>query len=336
MRADRQASCWISGQCGQAATECVLLSIFILVPLFLFIPLIGKYIDVKHATIAQARYEVWEYTAWFDDRPPDDSGGGIATPHAGAKGLNTNQTKSLPQVRREGINYFFTDITSSSYATEARQEINPLWQDHRGDTLFSHEPEKENVVFPDEGSTPDPTSGFVNDLLTGINDVTSIFGDLLHAVGVDAQFDALNTKGYFTSDFSVSLRSLDQIFPEPGISTNKPLVMPAKSSVLARGWGASSTDNAQTEARGLVISAILEPVSDLFNSLVNPLQDMVASVNRIIGSFLPIHIDFELPHMPFFGYMDEDLAIPAEHLEGGHQTLHHESGLYYYQEGGGQ
>ena len=50
---------------GQAMTETVVTAATVLIPLFLLIPLLGKYIDIKHRAIQSARYEVWEYTVWY-------------------------------------------------------------------------------------------------------------------------------------------------------------------------------------------------------------------------------------------------------------------------------
>lgn len=52
---------------GQAMTEFVIAAAFVLMPLFIFVPLLGKYIDFKHSAIQAARYEAWEYTVWYND-----------------------------------------------------------------------------------------------------------------------------------------------------------------------------------------------------------------------------------------------------------------------------
>ena len=55
----------LRNQSGQAMTEMVVTSSMILIPLFLLIPLLGKYIDINHSTIQAARYEAWEYSVWY-------------------------------------------------------------------------------------------------------------------------------------------------------------------------------------------------------------------------------------------------------------------------------
>src|SRR5690606_24618203 len=52
---------------GQAMTEFVVSAAFVLVPLFIIIPILGKYVDMKHMAVQAARYEAWEYTVNYQD-----------------------------------------------------------------------------------------------------------------------------------------------------------------------------------------------------------------------------------------------------------------------------
>src|SRR5512147_2715603 len=50
---------------GQALVEFLIAATLVLIPLFLIIPLLGKYMDLKATTIQAARYAAWERTVWF-------------------------------------------------------------------------------------------------------------------------------------------------------------------------------------------------------------------------------------------------------------------------------
>ncbi|MDX9895166.1 MAG: hypothetical protein RBS34_06965 [Desulfofustis sp.] len=313
-------------QRGQAATECVIIASLVLVPLFLLIPLLGKYIDIKQAAIQQARFEAWEYTAWFD--------------HAEVllSGISSDQRtgrRDFSETRVRGNNLFFSDPAAAAYTSPDSvplRAFNPLWVDHRGDTLFTGGPSH----FADgefrQRNSPDPTSGLldgglVNDLLSLINWVTTLFGKLLHFLWSDAQFDALNTEGYFLSSFNVKVRNSYQVVPDmnrPNVD-DQPITIQARASVLARGWNAGSTANASSESKGLVVTALLEPVSKFFNGAVDLLQ---RGVNRA-SHVLPISMT--LPHGPQFGHVEDDL-IPYEHLQGDRRTAKSHEGLFYYAE----
>ena len=52
------------GQHGQAMVEFVI-AMLVLLPIFFMIPILGKYLDIKMATISAARYEAWERTVAY-------------------------------------------------------------------------------------------------------------------------------------------------------------------------------------------------------------------------------------------------------------------------------
>ena len=39
----------------------------VLIPLFLIVPILGKFMDMKSASIQAARYAAWERTVWFNN-----------------------------------------------------------------------------------------------------------------------------------------------------------------------------------------------------------------------------------------------------------------------------
>lgn len=323
-------------QKGQAATECVITATFVLVPLFLIIPLLGKYIDIKHAAINQARYEAWEYTAWFG---PNEAKKHILSDMPTTRSAGP---KSWKKTREEGNLYFFSDPTAFDYGTDQLLfQLNPLWKDHRGDWLFTDGKSAVPHSWIIENETPDPTSGsgakLIDELLDIISWVTNLFGELLEKVGVKAKFDAIYTKGYFTSKVNVEVRSLDQILPEFTLTgakyhDAKPLQFAAKASVLSNDWSSGSSSKAISESKGLVVTSLLQPLSRPLNKVIDTLQRGF----DILHKYTPI--DVGLPHLPDFGYVQEDL-VPLEYLrddkgESVYQPIKNrvKHGLYFYEE----
>jgi hypothetical protein len=307
----------IKSQQGQAATEFIVASVFLLIPLFLTIPILGKYIDIKHATINQARFEAWEYTVW--NGPNEYIKNDIKSSESAGK-------KQYKDTRRKGMNYHFSDPTSPTYGTpQAHFQLNPLWVDHRGDSLFV----SSNIISGTiaEEKTPDGLKGVLDFVLDAISFVFEIFGDLMELAHVDAKFDALYTRGYFTSNVDVKLRSLDDILPQYSLAEvnyndkSTPLAMYAKAAVLTNGWNAGSTENAIAESRGLVVTSVLKPVSDTINGVITGLNDLVSHIPGL---------EIKVPSLPDFGYVKDGL-IPYEHLEGNKKELRDKSGLYYYE-----
>lgn len=305
---------------GQAATEFIIAAVFILVPLFLIIPLLGKYIDIRHAAIQQARYEAWEYTVWAG--PKEKILDGIKEEQSAGR-------KKFDDTRNEGLGYFFGDLQSSTYGTPGNTfTLNPLWRDHRGRSLFPGTAGAIQSGDIKEQKTPDPTAGIFDFVLKLLSDIIALYGDLLHLVGVKAKFDAIYTNGYFTSIVNVKVNSIDDILPRYSLSDVKsdiakhPLEFKAKAAVLTNGWNAGSSENAITESRGLVFTALLKPVSDTVNTIIY-------GINKFL-SWIPL-FQIKLPGMPDFGYVQDDL-VPFEHLEENKKELKEKYGLYYYKE----
>ncbi len=327
---------------GQAATECIIAAVFVLLPLFFLIPLVGKYIDIKHAAIQQARYEAWEYTAWFG--PHERIMDGISSDKRATK-------KKYSKTRKEGTEIFFTDISDPYYGKEGYQaEINPMWRDHNNLSLFVEQARIKAKGRQTEEQTPDPSAiiggtNLIDELLQGISDVTRAFGDLLHIFGVKAKFDAIYPKGYFKSRVDIQLRSPDQVLPlvaldgKRGESRAKPITIHGRAAVLSNCWNAGSRENAEEESRGLVLTSLLSPVSKTLNSVINHTQKILNYIPLLIAT---------LPHAPEFGYVRDDV-VPYEDLEeipksngkkyfqeppyekNSFQLKHYHKSLYYYE-----
>jgi hypothetical protein len=306
-------------QKGQAATEFVIAAAFVLVPLFLTLPLLGKYIDIKHAAIQQARFSAWEYTVWFGEN------------EYMFDGVESNQSsgvKKYKQTAQEGFEYFFSDRTAPDYGTSsASAEVDPLWKDHRGISLFSLNDIQTEIS---EKQTPVPF-GVIGELLEDLIDIVgtavAYMGKLISALGPDAEFDMLrNTKGYFTSEVKIPVRSLGQVMPHYGLdgkhsSAAQPLTFSAKAAVQSNNWNAASRKHVTRESKGLVVTSILSPIS-------HPVNKVIGGINSLVDKIPLIHV--ELPGAPEFGYLKDDL-IPYEHLEDSNKKLNSQGGLYSYE-----
>lgn len=319
---------------GQAATEFIIAAVFVLVPLFLIIPLIGKYIDIRHSLVQQARYEAWEYTVWFG---PDEKI--MHSPDYSDKD-NWTGRKSWQVTRQEAQNFFFNDPSDLSYGTQAGfRKPNPLWVDHRGDSLFKKTLPEISGTQKEE-ATPDPTSGVFNTVLKSINWVTSVYGDLISTFDQDGgTFDAIYTNGFYSSHPTVNVRSVDMVLPTFDLATyennksSKYLTMEAQGAVISNYWNSGSTAQVINESKGLVFSGILAPVGDLINGFIKILNKVFNAVNKV----LPVKV--VIPSLPQFGYVKKGL-IPYEHLDesddDGDKPDKHTlekvegTGLYYY------
>lgn len=306
-------------QRGQAATEFIIVAAFVLVPLFLIVPLLGKYIDIKHAAIQHARFGAWEYTVWNGDNEKVMSG---------IKDSQSAGVRKFVKTEERGRKYFFGDRTAPDYGTHlAGSGIDPLWTDHRGTALLRTSSISGEIK---ENNTPVPfgkIGEITQTLFQFLGDVISYFGKLLRLLGTDAEFDAINTKGYYTSEVKVEVRSLGQILPrdpapdDQGQRASHPLTFSAKAAVQSNNWNSGSRENATSESRGLVVTSLLSPISSPINKVLGGLNDLVGKI--------PL-LRIKAPGMPEFGYVKDDL-IPYEHIEGNKKKLQKKQGLYSYE-----
>lgn len=310
----------LDNQGGQAMTEFVIAAVFLLVPLFILVPLLGKYIDIKHAAIQQARYEAWEYSVWWG---PSEY---IMT------GVDTNQRagiKSFEKTREEGLHIFFSNPNRDDYGEPTSSfSLPPIWRDHHGLSLFTKHGMDISSGEQKEDKTPDPVAGVFDFVINFFSDVLTLIGDILHLIGIKAKFDAMDIDGYFKSSVNLVVRSTEQVLPYNGLegptynTQAKPLEIEGKAAVLTNSWNAGGREQAIQESRGLVMTAALSPLSDTVNTILYGL--------RKVQDYIPIKA-FQLPSMPAFGYVRDDL-IPYEHLKDNKQEVKESYGLYYYAE----
>lgn len=297
-------------QNGQAMTEFVIAAAFVLIPLFVIVPILGKYIDIKHASIQAARYEAWEYTVNYND---------ISQEPSNFSGLSDSNKpiKSISQIQNESRRRFFSDtdllITSSDKNGLNVSDINPLWRYREGSAIYDINA-LDTLSDVDPELTPDPTNIFAG-ALSVIQSVfgllASIMDSISSATGAPSfGFDAVNAEGYYKSTVAVPIaepptyRAFDFANTSTLFMQERNLVMQANAGVLSLNWSAGGVDHTSSQVRGLV------PTSLLGNLLNNPLplQSIASSV------LLSPELD---PQSLRFGYTDIDAVHPSVLDSGG-------------------
>lgn len=291
----RQANC----QRGQAMTEFVISATYVLIPLFIAIPMLAKYIDIKHASIQAARYEAWEYTVWYDDANNDDHDildnfdpdvPGFLTPE-----------KTLDTVRNESQRRFYSrvgtnptvgadnDVDNLSFNDAAGWDpdtANHLWKNHRDLPLFTGDVEH-SLNTDTSADTPTLSitiAGVELDLgsvVTTLLDLAEIgfefVGDALGVLGSDAGFSAINTDGYSRVSMNTKVWTLSDREGDTEIihvrdrledneltgASAKTVDFLSRASVLSDGWGAGGTDHTYLQVNGATPSILVKEILDL-------------------------------------------------------------------------
>lgn len=109
-----------SHQTGQSTIEMIILSI-ILIPLFLIVPILGKYMDIAQTTSTASRYVAFEG----------------ATHHNASMSGWKSDTELATEMRRRFYSQHSLSIKTNDVVNEIDEDRNPLWMDHRGDPLLA-------------------------------------------------------------------------------------------------------------------------------------------------------------------------------------------------------
>ena len=222
---------------GQAMTEFLIAAAFVLMPLFVFVPMLGKYIDFKHAAIQAARYQAWEYTVWYDDVDKrdilDNFNSGDSSFVMPEKTMDTTRNEAHVRTMSTVGRFSPDDLNADAFGSirpiasgdaGATYAANTLWTDYRGLPFFN------GTTTINEAETDDATptinifgvdvGGWLNTLVDVIQvgfDAISAIINLLDSVsdppdpnvppGADdtfagsAGFFAMNTDGYTHVNF---------------------------------------------------------------------------------------------------------------------------------------
>ena len=280
-----------SGQSGQAMTEMVIAASFVLIPLLLLIPWLGKYIDLHQSAIQAARYEAWEYTVWYNDvatEAPagavDDSGSKIAMPE-----------KSIAELQAEARQRFFSrEAYANIPTTEANDEsdligegnwdiadANPLWQDHLGNSLLANTTTIDSTL---ESFDVTPNNNTSNSLDTPLKIDELVFNAANNAGGAIANliagatptFGIHNLKGYSHTRMTIPIESQPGLVSFGTISgsfaigaTQQTFIIPVntRAAVLSDGWNAGGRYHAKDQVGEITIARKLKSLSDKFTAL---------------------------------------------------------------------
>ncbi|MCW8928687.1 MAG: hypothetical protein OQL19_00430 [Gammaproteobacteria bacterium] len=288
-------------QNGQAMVEFIITSSFILIPLFLMLPLLAKYIDLQHSTVQAARYEVWEYTAWFSQSSDVSTSFNVTSV--------IEATKSTSEVQNESRQRFFSntnlELSSSDKNGWDADDKNPMWRDYQLSSFYSGAVDGSLDYSED---TPDLTSalfgfGIVNTLIDLMEGIPAFLISVLSAGTLDPGFTALNSGGYNKSTVQVSVINAPDYTTmngssEPLFEQDLDLEFGAQAAVLSDGWNAGGGEHAKTEEEGLVPTILLREPFDFVVDILD---------------YIPFIPAGELDSLEW-GHTDAE-AIPPEYME---------------------
>ncbi len=284
-----------SNQHGQAMVETLIAAALVMVPLFLAIPVIAKYLDIKTYTVQAARYAAWERTVWFGGAAAESFGLGSGSTFSNKWDANE---KTDDQIRAEigarllsdsGTTPFKdTDRTAGSWVGGASKL---LWRDRRGNTLLQSYSDISNNTRGSSHAS-DIAPGTVNQLISPLVTAGSVVSNFM-----------VDTRGKYTADVKIAVREVAyntdaglgpcaSCTVDDYLATGTKMAFSEKNVILANGWNANgpgSLDEYSTAAgkkkmsvynqvRGLTPSSLLRPPTDSVFAKVMSVLQVVALV----------------------------------------------------------
>lgn len=198
---------------GQALAEFITGATLFLIPVFLIIPLLGKYADMKGSVVQAARYNAWERTVWYGQT-------------ASGSGDWEGNDKSESDIKSDMATRFFMNPLNSE-----------LWKDRAGSPMMASY--SNLVVNNDSPSTADTVLDFVVTALDMIGDFR------LETKGYYAGTATLNTAA-ITPIGQVMERAGTQTWEALNLAVSD------KSVILANGWSANGADHVKNQVKGLM------------------------------------------------------------------------------------
>ncbi|WP_374351286.1 hypothetical protein [Chitinimonas sp.] len=227
----------LARQSGQAMVEAQIAIVCVLLPLFIGIPLVARYIDIRQTTVEAARYAAWERSVWYGGSSASSIGWFGKTNRwvANAKDDDTLRKEIAARVLKR------TDSTQGFAVGGGTQ---PLWVDHGGTTLLP-DYDAATALAVNNGKMP----GTVSSVIDFVTNFASTLGAF-----------TLEMRGRYGAQASITLKDFDQTKvlgkgpTEKNIGENfnmgsflassADVTMTERSVLLANGWNAEGPDTA--------------------------------------------------------------------------------------------
>jgi hypothetical protein len=258
----------------------------VLIPLFLIVPILGKFMDMKSSSIQAARYAAWERTVWF-----------------GSTDWSAAQ-KTDAQIQNEVQWRFFSDTAATKFQAGDMSAggwgggVKPLWKDRAGNSmLYSY---NSDVT---QGSARTDTPGLMNDVLDPIVSAIGFIGNILGAAFV------LDMQSLYTSTVTARVqqtRKIEQVLGG-GLTDTETFkavtpVFAEKSVLIANGWSANGAAQTKTQTEGLTPTSFLQR---------SPISDILTVIQYLAYVFAP---ELAPDHLKLGGVIQPDI-VPDDRLK---------------------
>lgn len=275
---------------GQALTE-VLISMLVFAPMFLMIPVIGKYLDVKQKTIEASRYAVWERSVWAD---PDNSW------NSGEK-QKSNEAIGL-EVDRRFFGHLSQLISDKSAYPHQGSVVNPMWNttNTKIEMLEKNAQQNNNATVESYLPILNGVKGNSKTLRAYTEMKASDMPGDFPLIGVDqvASLMDIKVKDFITVTVSTPIKN-------HSISDEK-LIVQAKSALLTNTWSVPDKKTYKQRVDDLVLG---DEVVDIIIKVTGNVISLGGAI--AIGLYYP---DLYFLKAPKIGFLKTDVKVDSTDL----------------------
>lgn len=241
--------------------EFVLAAVLFLIPVFLIVPLLGKYIDMKGTAIMGARYAAWERTVWYGGNASSVSWEGADK----TDGEIRNEVRSRIFSDRWGsgdTGISANDKSSTGWAGQGRKKS---WYNRDGGAMLAN---YDSVAQTLENRD---TPGLANDVLNLIVTVADAIGPF-----------TLEMKGLYAAEVSVTANTLPigmTLYNDPAQAFNPgPLTFSDTNVILSNTWSANGAAHVKKQTEGLT------PTSIFSNPVIKTIWDIARITLGVVAA----------------------------------------------------
>jgi Flp pilus assembly protein TadG len=234
MHAYKLGATHAADQRGQAMVEFLVAAMFVLVPLFLAISVVGKFANVQHTADAAARYATWERTVWYESSTSNFE-----------KNNGTN-VKSATEIRNETAVRVLNDRSSSTSVIKSTDKtassfvngLDPMWRDPANGAYLANYSQLNSTL-----ATVAETKGTAEQVIAAISKLPLVDEEL------DVAKDTLATASIDFKDIAKNSAVYQRLWSSPGWLG---LDFSAKGAILSNTWAANGRAGSLQMAIGLV------------------------------------------------------------------------------------
>lgn len=219
-------------QHGQALVEMVVTGLFFLVPLFLAVVALGKFVDVQHTTSMGARYAAWERTVWYEPGGTFDD-------------INAPNHKTPTQIHAEVAARIFNDRSrnvsviadTDKNATTFVNGIDPMWHDNAHVAYMQRFDQAGTAIT--KGPLKTDVTGEALGFIGSVPLMAGVTGSPVPPVPTDT----LATATVSLREIARDSQAYQRLWPRTGVWVDewRGLNFTSTGSILSNTWGANGS-----------------------------------------------------------------------------------------------